>query len=113
MMYHSPWASYSIKSEIYALILSMLFTGMGTAYAGRIVRGASMLVCQSLLCVFEYYAAMAVLSGDWGVFEWVLIAAVVVFAVMIVALWVYGVRDAYLSTKQYNGFLFNMGQPPW
>ncbi|MCK9323136.1 MAG: zinc-ribbon domain-containing protein [Candidatus Methanomethylophilaceae archaeon] len=81
------------KNEGVALILSLLIPGIGQMYVGKIMRG------------FLFLFAMIIIG----------IVSVFVFFTWIVylAIWIYGMYDAYSLAKEYNEYVFTNHQKPW
>ena len=85
---------FNKKSEGLALILSLLIPGLGHMYAGKVTKGLWILI-GAIVCA-------------------VLFPYVIFTAIGVLALWVYGMYDAYITTKEYNEYLIShSGQRPW
>lgn len=82
------------KSEGLALILSFLIPGLGQIYVGKSSAGALMIVAAVILGMTT---ALLILPG-----------------IIYIALWIYGMYNAYVEAKEYNRYLLDHnGNPPW
>lgn len=105
---------YNPKNNGTAVILSILFTGFGTIYAGRIVRGILLFLAQ-VICIGSSTTIYNIsidleASGNPSISP---LVALIVFSAIILILWSIGVVDAYATTREYNQKLVVDGQPPW
>lgn len=90
----SSMMMFNKKSEGLALILSLLITGLGHIYAGKTDKGIALLIAQVVCLVVGMF-----LLVPW---------------VISLVLWIYGMYDSYVITKEYNEYLLaHNGQKPW
>ena len=64
-----------------ALLISVIFTGLGIAYAGNIKKGVALFICKLILNVLSMYYSMF-------------------FYVLGILLWVYGLYATYLEVNR-------------
>lgn len=73
------------KDEVVAIILSVIFTGFGTLYAGSVTRGITLMFAQVLMLVITFFVFYT-------------------FPICFV-LWIYGIYDGYKETHRINEML--------
>lgn len=99
------------KSEVLALILSFFIPGLGCMYAGQVLRGIIVLVA-SLAVLFIFPVALGISLTDGSDLTTVT-AGIIAMYVILIALWIFGMYDAYTSAKEYNTYLLeHNGMPP-
>ncbi len=83
------------KSDVLALILSMIIVGLGHMYINKVKKGVILLVAIFMVTLvgFSYLP-------------------IVIFCAPVI--WFYAMYDAYTLTQEYNRYLLeNQGQTPW
>ena len=81
------------KSEVLALILSLIIPGVGEMYDGKIGKGVIILI-------------LAIISSA--------LIFVLIGFILYPIVWIYSMIDSYNLAKQYNALLLqNNGEPPW
>ena len=82
------------KSEALALILSLLISGLGQMYVGKIGRGLGLLAAEIITAI---------------------LGAFLLFPLIItLVIWIYAMYDAFKLAKEYNQYLLaHNGNPPW
>jgi TM2 domain-containing membrane protein YozV len=97
------------KDEGLALILSFLICGLGQMYVGKIERGLIFLFGCVLSAVILWMlgASVAIYVPLLGLF----LMAIGTLAPL--AIWAYGMYDAYNLAKEYNLHCERFGQRPW
>jgi len=68
------------KNMKVALIISVVFTGLGIAYAGNIKKGVIIFACKMVLNILSMYFSM-------------------IFYVLGILLWIYGLYATYLEVN--------------
>src|SRR5207245_2279657 len=76
-----------------ALILSLIFTGLGQFYNGETSKGVVFLLVAILL--------------------WIITFLFFFTCVILIPFWIYGMYDAYTRAEHYNRSLRATGRPPW
>lgn len=92
--YYGPMAGE--RNAVLALVLSFIITGLGQIYNRENSKGVMLLVLAVILWVFNAF------------FFWLCIGLV-----LSLALWIYGMYDAYTRAEEYNRMLRATGRPPW
>jgi TM2 domain-containing membrane protein YozV len=98
------------KSEGAAAALSLLWSGLGQVYVGRIARGLGIMLAGFLLAFLGLFFIVggAVVGGAAG-----LGVGAIIYMVLLLAFWVWNVFDAYKLAKEYNDHLRATGNRPW
>ena len=94
------------KSEGLTLLLSILLTGVGHIYVGKIADGFVLLAFQVALAVGMFVSLM--FMDNMVSFIILVVLGLVAFIV-----WIYSIADASNQVKYYNAKLLEDGQPPW
>ena len=94
------------KSEGLTLLLSILLTGVGHIYVGKIADGFVLLAFQVALAVGMFVSLM--FMDNMVSFIILVVLGLVAFIV-----WIYSIADANKQVKYYNAKLLEDGQPPW
>jgi uncharacterized Tic20 family protein len=76
--------SMAEKSMAIALIISFIFTGLGIAYAGDVNKGVILFVIAIVLNVLGMFVSM-------------------LFSIVAILLWIYGMYATYQEVKLVNG----------
>jgi len=98
------------KSEGAAAVLSLLWSGLGQIYVGRIARGLGIMLAYFLIWfVGIWFIVLGAMAGGTGGVLVVLLLIVVVT----LALLVWSVFDAYNLAKEFNDRLRATGTRPW
>lgn len=96
------------KSEGLTLILSVIITGAGHMYAGKVKEGIILLALQLVIGVA--IGAMMVMAGGGSPFPFIVMA---VGAIVAFIIWIYAIVDSDKVVKEYNARLMETGNPPW
>ena len=100
----------SEKSAGVAAVLSLLFTGLGQIYVGKIMRGlAVMLLCILLGGIGAGLLYAAVFTGGLGG----IIAVAVLLTIAYLVIWIWNIFDAYNLANSYNESVRRTGNRPW
>ena len=89
--YVPPRPATGTKNEGLAAVLSVLWSGLGQIYVGRIGRGLGIMVGGIILALVS----------------WILLWIPMLFY------WVWNIYDAYNLARRYNQELARTGNPPW
>lgn len=99
------------KSDALAIILSIIFPGLGHLYLGKISAGVGFLAVQAIMyvvAVMSFALAANLNSPPYWMFIVIVVIGLVAFMVL-----VYAVIDSYKVCQEYNALLAETGQPPW
>jgi len=98
------------KSEGAAAVLSLLWSGLGQIYVGRIARGIGIMLAYFVIGFIGggFIILGAIAGGSGGV-----LIALLLIVVAALALLVWSVFDAYNLAKKYNDHLRATGKRPW
>ena len=88
-----------LKSTVVAVVLSLLFPGVGQIYAGRVIRGLGTVALLSLIG-FAGYSVYSIMG-------------LLLVIPYIIAIFVWQVYDAYSLAKKYNEHTRTYARPPW
>ncbi|MCB5280100.1 MAG: zinc ribbon domain-containing protein [Candidatus Cloacimonetes bacterium] len=102
------------KNEGIALILSLLVPGIGQMYVGKILRGFVFLfsgIIVAIIMTAAIIAMGAISSADNAIIGAIALSGITVIAYL--AIWIYGMYDAYSLAKEYNEYVFANHQKPW
>ena len=103
------------KNEGIALILSLLISGIGQIYVGKIVRGIIFLIARialSLISITIVFSPGFIINNSIVLSSGAIISLIFI-SIISFALWIYGMYDAYNLAKQYNDYLDKNHQKPW
>ena len=97
------------KSEGITILLSVIITGAGHMYAGKVKDGIILLALQIVLSIVA--VSMFVTLGAYGsVFGFIISGAASLISIII---WLYAIIDSNKVVKEYNARLVESGNPPW
>ncbi|MDR0335327.1 MAG: hypothetical protein LBH69_05545 [Methanomassiliicoccaceae archaeon] len=91
------------KSSGAAALLSFLWAGLGHLYIGKIALGLVLMLIYPVVLGLGFF----VLVGAMGLF------GLVLFAVIVLAVWIWCIFDAHKRANEYNDFLRANGKRPW
>jgi len=98
------------KSTGIAVLLSLLWSGLGQLYVGRVGRGLALMMSQLILIMAgAFFTVVGVLFGGLGGG----IGFSVIFYVALFALWAWNIFDAYKNANVYNDAMMQSGRRPW
>ncbi|MFA6728568.1 MAG: zinc ribbon domain-containing protein [Prevotella sp.] len=103
------------KNEGIALILSLLLSGIGQIYVGKIVRGLMFLIARialGLISIAILFSSGFIMNNSISLSSGAIIS-IVFTSILSVALWIYGMYDAYSLAKEYNEYIDKNHQKPW
>jgi TM2 domain-containing membrane protein YozV len=89
--YVPPRPTVSPKNEGLAAVLSVVWSGLGQIYTGRLSRGIVIMI-----------AGVMMLFISW-----------ILLWIPQLLFWIWNIYDAYNQAKQYNRELTRTGNPPW
>ena len=93
------------KNTFFALILSFFFPGLGQVYNGRSRKGVCFLVA-IFISVFLLIILPGIVAAMWRLYViWIFM---LIFPLVILAIWVWGLYDAYKDAE-----LINKGEKPY
>jgi len=102
--YYMPYAE---KSVGIALVLGILYIGLGHIYIGKLKRGAFIMLTGIALVAIM---AVSFFSFIWDSGIWVILP---IFSMASFILWVWNLFDVNKLTKEYNDCIRRTGNPPW
>ncbi|MCL1811174.1 MAG: hypothetical protein FWG41_03005 [Methanomassiliicoccaceae archaeon] len=98
------------KSTGVAVLLSILWAGLGQVYVGKIGRGIALMIT-FLMAAFVglfLFITGAMFGGVEGA-----IGGLVLFGVIYLSLWIWNVFDSYKLANEYNDTMRDSGRRPW
>jgi TM2 domain-containing membrane protein YozV len=98
------------KSAGIAVVLSVLITGLGQMYVGKILRGICVLlgsVVIGSLAVLIFFVPIESFSLSGFV------AGLIIYSAIGITYWAWNIYDAYKLANQYNDYVMKNGKRPW